>query len=86
MWGCFYELNLILFTEPVEINRMEIEDEEEEEEVAYQEGKMENEPQIDQKEAEGGIEDGGLDVAGPSCPAGTSHPPDEEQAGFLTIF
>ncbi|KAM4554520.1 F-box only protein 38 [Odontesthes bonariensis] len=67
--------------EAVEINRMEEEDEEEEEEVAYQEGKMENDSQIDQKEAEGGIEEGGLDVAGPSCPAGTSQPPDEEQAG-----
>ncbi|XP_024858405.1 F-box only protein 38 isoform X3 [Kryptolebias marmoratus] len=64
--------------EPMEINGMEEEDEDDEDEVVYEE-KMEAEPQINLKEAEGEI---GLEnTAGSSHQAGVSQPPDEEQAG-----
>ncbi|KAM9740856.1 F-box only protein 38 [Menidia menidia] len=66
--------------EAVEINRLEEEDDEEEE-VAFQERKMGDEPQRAQKQAEGGVEEGRADAAGPSNPAGASQAPDEEQAG-----
>ncbi|XP_023184379.1 F-box only protein 38 [Xiphophorus maculatus] len=65
--------------EPLEINGLQEEDEEEVDEVAYEEEKMEIEPHIDIKEAEDGI--GIENMAGPICQAGTSQPPDEEQAG-----
>lgn len=63
---------------------MQEEDEEEVDEVAYEEEKMEIEPHIDIKEAEDGI--GIENMAGPICQAGTSQPPDEEQAGFEQFF
>uniref|UniRef100_A0A3B5KLL8 Uncharacterized protein n=1 Tax=Xiphophorus couchianus TaxID=32473 RepID=A0A3B5KLL8_9TELE len=69
----------IFFQEPLEINGLQEEDEEEVDEVAYEEEKMEIEPHIDIKEAEDGI--GIENMAGPICQAGTSQPPDEEQAG-----
>ncbi|XP_017158878.1 F-box only protein 38 isoform X4 [Poecilia reticulata] len=65
--------------EPLEINGLQEEDEDEVDEVAYEEEKMELEPHIDIKEAEDGI--GIENMAGPICQAGTSQPPDEEQAG-----
>ncbi|XP_014874306.1 F-box only protein 38 isoform X2 [Poecilia latipinna] len=65
--------------EPLEINGLQEEDEDEVDEVAYEEEKMEIEPHIDIKEAEDGI--GIENMAGPICQAGTSQPPDEEQAG-----
>ncbi|XP_007541730.1 F-box only protein 38 isoform X2 [Poecilia formosa] len=65
--------------EPLEINGLQEEDEDEVDEVAYEEEKMEIEPHLDIKEAEDGI--GIENMAGPICQAGTSQPPDEEQAG-----
>lgn len=61
------------------VNPME---EEEEEEEVILEGNMEVEPQIELKGAEGnvGVEEAGV-APGPSHPASTSQPPDEEEAG-----
>ncbi|KAG8003767.1 F-box only protein 38 [Nibea albiflora] len=65
----------------VEVNGMEEEEEEEEEEVMLEEENMEAEPQIELKGAEEEVRVAEADVApGPSRPAGTE-PPDEEQAG-----
>ncbi|KAE8285769.1 F-box only protein 38 Modulator of KLF7 activity-like protein [Larimichthys crocea] len=64
----------------VEVNGME-EEEEGEEEVMLEEGNMEAEPQIELKGAEEEVSVEEADVApGPSRPAGTERP-DEEQAG-----
>ncbi|XP_055368427.1 F-box only protein 38 isoform X2 [Betta splendens] len=65
-----------------EVNRMEDEEEEEDEdEVMLEEEIMEDVPQKELKgsEKEVGVED--AVCPGPSCPAGTPQPPDEEQAG-----
>ncbi len=60
---------------------MEDEEEEDEEEVMLEEEDMEAEPQIELK----GVEN--ADVSpGPSHPAGTLQPPDEEQAGLELLF
>ncbi|XP_078117168.1 F-box only protein 38 [Sander vitreus] len=67
---------------PVEVNGIEDEEEEDEEEVMLEEENMEAEPQMDLKGAEGEVRAEQADVApGPSRPAGTPRPPDEEQAG-----
>ncbi|XP_059202529.1 F-box only protein 38 [Centropristis striata] len=69
---------------PVEVNGMEdeVEEEEEEEEVMLEEENIEPEPQIELKGAEGEVRGKEADVTpGPSRPAGTPQPPDEEQAG-----
>lgn len=71
---------LVVFTAQVEVNGME-EEEEGEEEVMLEEGNMEAEPQIELKGAEEEVSVEEADVApGPSRPAGTERP-DEEQAG-----
>ncbi|MEQ2293505.1 hypothetical protein AMECASPLE_034121 [Ameca splendens] len=67
------------FLESQEINGLQEEDEDEAEEVVYEEEKLETEPHIDLKEAEGGM--GIENMADPICHAGTSRPSDEEQAG-----
>ncbi|XP_015251867.1 PREDICTED: F-box only protein 38 [Cyprinodon variegatus] len=61
--------------EPLEINGLQEEDEAEAGEVIFEEEKMEIEPHIDLKEAEGGM---GIENI---SQAGTSQPPDQEQAG-----
>ncbi|XP_039669492.1 F-box only protein 38 isoform X2 [Perca fluviatilis] len=67
---------------PVEVNGIEDEEEEDEEEVMLEEENVEAEPQMDLKGAEGEVSAEQADVApGPSRPAGTPQPPDEEQAG-----
>lgn len=63
---------------------MQEEDEDEVDEVAYEEEKMDLEPHIDLKETEGGR--GIENMAGPICQDGTSQPPDEEQAGLEAVF
>ncbi|XP_044061798.1 F-box only protein 38 [Siniperca chuatsi] len=66
---------------PVEVNGME-DEEEEEEELMMEEENMEAEPQIELKGAEEEVRVEEADVSpGPSRPAGTPQPPDEEQAG-----
>ncbi|XP_047210581.1 F-box only protein 38 isoform X2 [Girardinichthys multiradiatus] len=65
--------------ESQEINGLQEEDEDEADEVVYEEEKLETEPHIDLKEAEGGM--GIENMADPICQAGTSRPSDEEQAG-----
>ncbi|XP_041847165.1 F-box only protein 38 isoform X2 [Melanotaenia boesemani] len=64
--------------EQVEINGME---EDDEEEVAYPNEKIEEDPEIDLREADVGMGKEETDVAGTSYSTETSHPPDEEQAG-----
>ncbi|XP_042349066.1 F-box only protein 38 isoform X2 [Plectropomus leopardus] len=67
---------------PVEVNGLEDEEEEEEEELIMEEENIEAEPHMELKGAGGEVRATEADVApGPSRPAGTSQPPDEEQAG-----
>ena len=67
----------------MEVNGIEDEEEEDEEEVMLEEENVEAEPQMDLKGAEGEVSAEQADVApGPSRPAGTPQPPDEEQAGL----
>lgn len=77
---------LSFFTAPVEVNGVEEdeEDEEEDEEVILEEKNMEVEPQKELKRSEGkvGVDEAGM-CPGPSCPARTPQPPDEEQAGSV---
>ncbi len=70
---------------PVEVNGMADEEEdEEEEEVMLEEANIVAEPQIELKEAEEVVRVEEADVsAGPSHSAGTTQPPDEEQAGLM---
>lgn len=70
-------------TAPMEINGMEDEEEEEDEEVMLEEENIVAEPQIELKRAGEEVKVEEADVSpGPSHPAGTTQPPDEEQAGL----
>ncbi|KAM9356867.1 F-box only protein 38 [Symphorus nematophorus] len=73
---------------PVEVNGMEDdEEEEEEEEVMLEEENLETEPQIELKGADEEVRMEEADVSpGPSRPAATTQPPDEEQAGPSGLY
>lgn len=73
-----------MFTEPMEINGMKVEDEDDEDEVVYEEEKMEADHQINLKEAES--KTGMENPSGSSHQAGASQHPDEEQAGLEHFY
>lgn len=76
---------LFVSTAPLEVNPLD--EEEEEEEVMLEEENMEAEPQMELKGAEEEVKMEEADISpGPSRLAGTTQPPDEEQAGLELFF
>lgn len=79
--------NVVLFVSkaPVQVNP--VDEEEDEEEVMFGEESMEAEPQIELKGAEEEVRVEEANTSpGPSRLAGTTQPPDEEQAGVKWLF
>ena len=82
MWAVVFDS-----TARAEVNGMDDEEEEEEEEMMLEEENIEAEPQIEVKGAEEEVRGEEANVSpGPSHPAGTTQPPDEEQAGLEQLF
>lgn len=78
---------MVLFVSkaPVQVNP--VDEEEDEEEVMLGEESREAEPQIELNGAEEEVREEEVDTSpGPSHLAGTTQPPDEEQAGLKWLF
>lgn len=78
---------MVLFVSKETVQVNPVDEEEDEEEVMLGEESIEAEPQIELKGAEDEVRVEEADISpGPSRLAGTTQPPDEEQAGLKSLF